>query len=524
VQELMNSYQSHLEEMIVEGRSSEVIVTPSDFTYKGLSFQAIQEINKNGDIEDIYELSPMQQGLYYHWLAAPQGSAYFIQTSYRIKSENLDLSKVEKAFSTVVNNYAILRTSFDNKYAGTTLQIVHKQARVDFRHTIPESELELQHIKQSDVDRGFELDKPTQMRLEVVEMPDGDYEFIWSHHHIIMDGWCLNILINDFSAVLNSLQKGEAMQLPDPPKYSSYIKWLGEVDREKAEHYWENYLKEFNSPTVVPFCKESIEGTAYELASHVYYLDTEVYNDLKRFCQVLGITLNSFVQGVWAYLLSTYNSGKEALFGSVVSGRPPQLEGVENMVGLFINTVPVRIKIDRDDTPEILLKKIHQDSIASIDYHHLGLANIQAKSVLKRNLINHILVFENLSRDNNPEEQQQLITVKNEKYIQTNYNFNFEILPTDSDFRILIDYNKNLFDDYSVINIVKAFKDILIFFMENKDLHFNEINSQLESQSLHFKAIVQKDIKEVISQTDSSLIKQKNVRKLNAFINKKNHE
>ena len=526
IQKLSDMYQVCLAKMISENTEQGTVLTPSDLTYKDLSFNILSDINRNNDIEDIYELSPMQQGLYYHWLAAPEGSAYFIQSSYRIRSANLDISLVEKAFGIVVNHYPTLRTSFNSHYAGTPLQIVHKQARIDFRHIVLKTEIfeeELQKIKEKDITDGFELDTPTQMRLQVVELLNGDYEFIWSHHHIIMDGWCLNILINDFTTALNVLQNGDVLQLAPASKYSSYIKWLGEIDTTKATEHWENYLKGFNTPTTVPFAKEKNSDMAYHLASHIYYLENDVYDDLKKFCQTSGITLNSYVQGVWSYLLSVYNANEEVVFGSVVSGRPPQLEGVENMVGLFINTLPVRIRIEQGSTPEDLLKKIHQDSIDNTDYHHVNLADIQSRSVLKRNLINHILIFENLDIDDN-EGDSQLTNVKNEKHIQTTYNFNFEIIPTDSEFRIMIDYNRNLFDDYSVVNIVKAFKDTLVFFMENKSLPFNEISSVLETQSLHFKAIKQKDIKEAIPQTDSGAIKLKNLRKLNAFINKNNHE
>ncbi|WP_034762964.1 condensation domain-containing protein, partial [Chryseobacterium gregarium] len=147
IEKLLSAYQSHLEAMLIENERTEVMLTPSDLTYKGLSFNTIAEISKENEVEDIYELSPMQQGLYYHWLVDPKSLSYFMQTSYRVKASELNLSLVEKAFGILLNRYTILRTSFENHYGEVPLQIVHQHARVDFKHLILESELELDNIK-----------------------------------------------------------------------------------------------------------------------------------------------------------------------------------------------------------------------------------------------------------------------------------------------------------------------------------------------------------------------------------------
>jgi len=528
IENLSSAYKTNLEAIVRESEDSSVILTPSDLTYKELSFNTITEISVGDEIEDIYELSPMQQGLYFHWLMNAKGSAYFVQTSYRVKSVNLDLSLVEQAFGMLLNRYTILRTSFENRYGEVPLQIVHKKARLDFRHLILESEIGLDNIKQEDINQGFILNEPTQMRLVVVELPDDYYEFIWSHHHIVMDGWCLSILINDFAAILQSLQQETILSLPEAEKYSSYIQWLKNIDKDEVLAYWEDYLQGKDSPTLIPFAKEFHEDTIqYDLSSHISFVDKDVYKEIVQFCKNSGITLNTYIQAVWSYLLSAYNDFEEVTFGAVVSGRPPEVLGIESMVGLFINTVPVRVAINKDETPQILLDKMHRESIGSTKYHYLSLAEIQNKSTLKRNLINHILIFENFlmaERSVDPENDRDPDSIKIEKskfQLQTTYPFNFEVFPTDEDLRILVDYNKNVFDDYSVVNIVRVFKEILAFFKENINVPFAEINDELEKQSIYFKAIRQKDIKEIVNTTDSDLIKQKNSNKLSAFIKNK---
>ncbi|WP_027388581.1 non-ribosomal peptide synthetase, partial [Chryseobacterium gregarium] len=477
VQKLVDSYQIQLEKMISEGEESEVVLTPSDLTYKRLSFNTIQEINRNHDIEDIYGLSPMQQGLYYHWMVEPKGSAYFMQTSYRIKSKNIDISAVKAAFGILINRYTVLRTSFNNHYGEVPLQIVHKNAHIDFKHLILESEFELDNIKQGDITRGFNLIEPTQMRLMVIELPHGDYEFIWSHHHIIMDGWCLNILINNFSAILSSLEQKSEISLPESKDYSSYIKWLEGVDKEAAAAYWENYLKGVILPTLIPSKKNASEAKSHFIAE-ILKIENEEFKSIKNFCQSLGITLNTYLQGVWAYLLSSYNASEEVVFGSVVSGRPAELEGIENMVGLFINTIPVRVNLDKSDTPRSLLEKIHQDSIQSTGYHFTGLAEIQSFSSLGKELINNIIIFENYARQDANEDLSimGLVGQDVDTFEQTSYDFNIVAVPGDHNLLIDFKYNSSVFYPSFVKSLVEHFKSLIGQFATFPDLAINNLS------------------------------------------------
>ncbi|KFF15006.1 amino acid adenylation domain-containing protein, partial [Chryseobacterium sp. JM1] len=442
VQKVLSSYQAHLEQMIITDDEQKVILTPSDLTYNGLSFQTIQEITKNNEVEDIYELSPMQQGLYYHWLLDPKGSTYFMQTSYRMKSQSLDPSKVEKAFGKLLNRYTILRTSFDNRFGEVPLQIVHPQANVDFNYQVIESkdslENDLEMIRNNDIIRGFALNNPTQLRLILVELPDNAYEFIWSYHHIIMDGWCLSILINDFSAILDSLQQEVELSLPEPQKYSSYLKWLGKIDKNSSSQYWENYLKGVSAPTLIPF-EKSIKGEKPHFATEKFSIEDNELKEINQLCQQLGITLNTYVQAAWSYLLSSYNASEEIIFGAVVSGRPPDIEGIENMVGLFINTIPVRITVNKDDTPRSLLKKLHQDSVQNTGNHFNSLAEIQSLSPLGKDLISNIVIFENYVKN----EKESFENVK--VFDQSNYDFTLAIEPNENSLNIDFEYNTSVY-------------------------------------------------------------------------------
>ncbi|WP_418124438.1 amino acid adenylation domain-containing protein [Chryseobacterium sp. PTM-20240506] len=470
IQKLLFAYQSHLEAIVKESEDSSVILTPSDLTYKGLSFSTIEEISKGNDIEDIYELSPMQQGLYYHWLVDPHGSIYYMQTSYRIKSSELNLSLVEKAFGMLLNRHSILRTSFENRYGEVPLQIVHKKAHVDFKHLILESELELDNIKQGDVNRGFVLSEPTQMRLVIVELPDGYYEFIWSHHHIIMDGWCLSILINDFSAILSSLEHGTEINLPETKKYSSYIEWLREVDDQETMKYWESYLSGVNVPAVIPFERDRASANEPKIiVSNKIKIEGDSFKGIEKLCKNIGITINTYIQGVWGYLLSRYNGSEDAVFGAVVSGRPPALEDVENIVGLFINTIPIRVKYKKEDTVKEFFLDLHTKSIQSSPYHYSKLSDIQTISGLGNNMINNIIVFENYPvqdsiMDNyvDNESSSSIEEIKNVEVVdETNYYFLITVFPSEDSVMLDIKYDASVFNRVLMDNIGMHFTNLL---------------------------------------------------------------
>ncbi|WP_172284689.1 condensation domain-containing protein, partial [Chryseobacterium sp. LAM-KRS1] len=397
-------------------------------------------------------------------------------TSYRVKSSDLNVGCIKEAFGILVNRYTILRTSFDNHYGEVPLQLVHKKAHVDFKHLILESDLELANIKQGDIARGLDLSRPTQMRLMVIELKDGEYEFIWSHHHIIMDGWCLSILINDFSIILNSLKQGTEINLRETQNYSSYIKWLETLDKKEGILHWKKYLEGFDTLTGVPFKKQE-HGEKPHFISEAIMIDGEGFTEIHQFCQSLGITLNTYVQAVWSYLLSKYNSSEEIVFGSVVSGRPAELEGIENMVGLFINTIPVRIKVDGKETPRSLLNKLHQDSIQSTGYHFNSLAEIQSLSSLGKDLINNIIVFENFAKydDQTSAEEAGLMHKKAEAFDQNNYDFNIVVVPTADSLKIEFRYNSSVFYSSSIMTLVSHFKNVLNEFTISADQFFSDI-------------------------------------------------
>lgn len=197
------------------------------------------------------------------------------------------------------------------------------------------------------------------MRLTVLSLGNSSYEFIWSFHHIIMDGWCVGILISEFYEILRSLQVESPLNLRAPIPYVNYIKWLESVDQNDSKEFWKEYLKGYSATTSVPF-KQTKEDqlSEFQYAVQEVEITEDLFKELTEFCQNLEITQSTLVHSVWGYLLSIYNGVNDVVFGSVVSGRPTELNDVEEVVGLFINTIPVRVKFDRTTTQNELLSNV----------------------------------------------------------------------------------------------------------------------------------------------------------------------
>ena len=494
---LCQSFQTIITKFInTLNAETKVYKTPSDLSYNLLSVEALGEINKKNkseSINDAYQLSPLQQGLYYHWITNPSNSLYCIQTAYRVTAKGIEVDNLKEAFHQLVNRHAALKTSFINVDEELILQVVGSSVDSNFTYKklpkgLSPNEIDeaLETYKIEDQNEGFDLETPSQIRLKIIEISEGDYTFIWSHHHIIMDGWCISILINDFYQLLNGIVGGYQVALEEPVPFANYIKWLDTIDTEDSISFWRDYLNEYSDTAVIPFKNKNESSETYDLEIEKLEIDGTLNEQLKQFFNSNGITLNSFIQGAWGYLLSKYNDIDDVVFGAVVSGRPPHLNGVEDMVGLFINTIPVRVKVDKDDTPVDLFAKVHKHSIDSNNHHYLSLSVIQSLNDLGRSLIEHILIFENypvqevikedIGRTNSDSGDNDLSIESIDVFEQTNYDFNIAVTPTDASIEIEFRYNANCYDKKVIETIKQQFQQLIQNLIQNPNQALKDIS------------------------------------------------
>lgn len=462
----------------------------SDLTYKGLSVSQLDQLQETYAVEDVYPLSSMQEGMLFHSLLDVEAGDYFGQSTYQLQG-NLDIKVVEDSMNELMARYAILRTVFLHEGYIRPIQVVLKERKIDFTYIDIRHEglngskqARVQAYRDEEKSKTFDLSRDVLMRLVVVQTGDNEFDFIWSHHHVLMDGWCIGIIVSEFTQVYTSTLKNQPIFLSPTTPYASYIQWLENWQKEASETYWRSYLSAYETPAVLPQ-KEALhtEGLPYLLKKQHLVINREETKRLDEFSRKHGVTINTVFQCAWGLLLAKYNNVNDVVFGSVVSGRPVEIDGVETMIGLFINTIPMRISHGPEDTVGDLLKKTQDQSVNSGPHHYYSLSEIQALSEMGGDLIDHIVAFENfpvteqlVNQNPSADEGEIPFEIKSSEYwVQTNYDLSITVIPSD-EFEVIFDYNNNKYEDGTIADVSSYLKNIIFSFVQNYDKLLKEIS------------------------------------------------
>jgi len=363
-------------------------------------------MSKATNIEDIYSLSPLQEGMLFHTLYRPEERAYLDHILCRLSApDGVDAGALERAFQRVVDRHAALRTAFVWKLRDKPQQVVLRRVRVpvetlDWRALSPaERELRLAERLEQDRERGYDLARPPLMRLTLMRLDEESHYFLFSYHHIIMDAWSVPVVFGEMLALYAAFARGEDMELPRPRPFRAYIDWLRQRDLSLAEAFWGRELAGFATPT--PLAQDRPPGLAGAEDGSYEGVQTELTAACTAGLQSLAreqrLTVNNIVQGAWAVLLSRLSGEEDVVFGSVVAGRPHDLPGVESMVGLFTNTLPVRVRLRPEDRLGPWLKELQSRQFAARELEWSPLVKVQECSDVPRgvSLFDSIVIFQN---------------------------------------------------------------------------------------------------------------------------------
>jgi hypothetical protein len=359
-------------------------------------------VDPRGHIEDTYELSPMQQGMLYDTVAASQPGMYCIVVSYRL-SGALDAQSLFEAWRTAVARHPILRTSFHWHERHEPTQAVHRHVELpvtehDWRDlTADDQQARLTALLDEENRRGFDVTRPPLIRLSLVRCADEVHELVVSHHHLLLDGSCKPRLFADVFSAYDALREGRPLDLETPQPYRRFIEWLREQDRPAAERFWRQELSGLTEPAPLwPGMPAAARG-ARDYEEHRFELDESASNGLRTFARTHRLTLNTVVSGAWALLLAHAGRRDDVVFGATVNAQPPTLDGVEAMLGLFINTLPVRVAIARETPLVDWLREAQRRQTRARDYDYAPLSAMHQWSDVPRGvpLFESILVFEN---------------------------------------------------------------------------------------------------------------------------------
>ncbi|EDX72591.1 AMP-binding enzyme domain protein [Coleofasciculus chthonoplastes PCC 7420] len=443
-----------------------------------------QTAEKRKTIEAIYPLSPMQQGMLFHTLYAPHSGVYVEQKLFTL-SGHLDRAAFKQAWQKVIERHPVLRTLFVWENQQQPLQVVRKQGELpwmdyDWRDlSAQEQQQRLQDLLQSDRHQGFVLNQTPLMRFTLIELPEQRYQFLWSHHHILMDGWCLPILLKEVLTFYEADNPGQRGLLTTPRPYRDYIAWLQQQDRSEAEAFWRRTLQGFRAPTPLVVDRPQHQGWEQQpnYQTQELRLSSNVTQGLQTLAREHSLTLATLIQGAWALLLSRYSGESEVVFGVTVSGRSGNLSGIQEMVGLFINTLPLRVSVPRDKSLLGWLEQLQQTQINLQEYSYIPLADIQQLSEVQApiTLFESIVVFENYPVDQSLRQSNHSLTVTDvEVFEQTNYPLTVLIL-AEAELLIKLSYDRSRFDADTIARMAGHLQTILDAIAANPQQQVGEL-------------------------------------------------
>jgi amino acid adenylation domain-containing protein/non-ribosomal peptide synthase protein (TIGR01720 family) len=371
------------------------------------------------NVADVYPLSPMQEGMLFHTLMQPGSGIYLMQNRYRLQGE-VDEAKFRAAWEQVLARHPVLRTSFVYKSQKRPLQVVHERVELpfqayDYRHlSAAQRATELERELSLELSEGLPFGKAPLTRFRLFRFEEGVYEFVHSFHHILLDEWCTSLLMMDFLAHYSAALDGRVPVVAKAPPYRAYIDWLGRQDAQAAERFFRDYLRGFSGATplglehepsatpVRPLAPSALDDAEeVSVADVVDRLDRRATERLSALVLEHRLTLNTLVQGAWALVLSRYSGERDVLFGVTVAGRPPELPEVESIVGLFINTLPLRVCVDDDRVLLPWLSELLSNNLRLRQFEYAPLVDVQRYSELERgqSLFESLFVFESAPID-----------------------------------------------------------------------------------------------------------------------------
>ncbi|MCF6476477.1 hypothetical protein FAF44_50290, partial [Nonomuraea sp. MG754425] len=332
----------------------------------------------SGRPADVLPLSPAQEGLLFHALYGG-GDAYVVQARFAVGGEP-DRAGLRAAVERLLERHPGLRVCFRHKGLDRPVQLVPHRVRLPWTEVDPPSEAELERLLEADLLRPFDVTRPPLVRATLVR----GRELVLTLHHLLVDGWSMPILARELAALYAG-----GPEPPAAPPYRDYLAWLRDQDGERALRAWREALDGLAGPTLLrPGAgMASLRQEAVERE-----LPDELSRAVRRRARAAGVTVNTLAQAAWGLVLARMTGRDDVVFGAVVSGRPPEVAGVESMVGLFVNTLPVRVRTGGPG----LLRRLQDEQARLTPYHHVRLADVRRGA---GELFDTLLAFENYPRD-----------------------------------------------------------------------------------------------------------------------------
>jgi len=443
----------------------------------------------NVTFEKVYSLSPLQEGILYHCIIDRDARDYVVQYVYDFAGL-LHEELIEPALCLLARKHNILRASIVSENISEPKCIILKHKRIEY-HTIDlrhqsrqQQTREIKSISDAERSRGFDLQKDSLLRIKNIALNDNDHIFVWSFHHIIMDGWCSDLVFNDFLEFYRELKEGKdsgdiSQEIDDQrytcADYSEYINWLNNKDKNSGIAYWKDLLQGYNgSAEITPLTSHWETGSQTKIRNRKF--PDQLSEKTISLAKKMHVTLNTVFEAAWGVILQRYNNTSDVVYGKVVSGRNAPIKGIDQIVGLFINTIPVRVRTDDDTTIALLFDATQNQALDSLENDFCSLSEIQAATNHNAQLTKTLLTFQNYSVDGTKETADYGFEVKLIDYSeQTSYPISVTVFVCDGIIHLDMEYNVHSYTEYEIDKLGDCLANVVEQFSIDPDKKVNEI-------------------------------------------------
>ncbi|HYC27408.1 MAG TPA: condensation domain-containing protein, partial [Chitinophagaceae bacterium] len=436
---------------------------------------------RSDNVLSIYRLSPLQEGMLFHGLYSEKEGTYTEQLKCLLRHVNADA--FEKSCQYLLSRHSILRSGFYYDAFKIPVQCVYRDVAMpleilDYRHLDAEEQKRaVKDYEDADKQRGFDFRKAPLMRIALIRLSQERYCMIWSWHHIMLDGWSMAVLMENFLSIYEALLAGQEPELPEEDRFEDYIRYLERRDKEQEQRYWVEYMKGIENDTLLPFISATTERTkgVGVYRDEELKLNRQMAKKIERYAQRHRLTVNTVIQGVWAYLLHAYTGNHNVAYGVIVSGRPNELPGVERRIGLYINTIPLHAFIEGEQRITDWLQAIQSGQVLCRQHQYASLRDIQEWIGLRGDLFDTTITFQNYPLGDVVSAKPWSLQMEDiEMFPHTNYPLSILVVALE-EISITFSYNSSLLKEDYIKRIALHFDHVLQQFIGEAVETLNDI-------------------------------------------------
>ncbi|UUF16685.1 MULTISPECIES: non-ribosomal peptide synthetase [Flavobacterium] len=430
-------------------------------------------------VSNVYPLTPLQKGFLFHNLYDDDKSAYICQFHCDLKGA-ISRESFNKSWMYLLQQHTVLRTAVFGQDLDIPVQTVYNQVQLPINEldysSLSKEEFQSAFDKflKADEEAGFNLEEAPLFRMTLIKFGEDDTRFVFTHHHIILDGWSVQNIMRNFHSIYIQLEKKGTLPELALDDFGSHLRHISSVNEAKGLSYWQTYLSDITIPSYIPFVKDN---TLRNKLFGNKKIEFTINGSIKAFTKKHRITENTLLQGAWAYLLSKYTGNETVTFGAIISGRDSKEEDIEAKIGLYMNTIPVCSTVNKDAKIADWLQELQKGhTTAREEYGDLALNDIESQSNIKGSLFDTLISFQNyLDEEDAPSIDAELRMQNLKGDTNTNYAVTLDVYASLNQLKIILQYNNELISDESILNIKGHFETLFESLLDDIE-YIKELN------------------------------------------------